>query len=66
MRLPTSLAEAAEDTEAAEDEADSRDHVVHMEVVTPVADPTGRSSALSGIRQMKEGSGCSLTKGNIT
>jgi hypothetical protein len=66
VRLQTSLAGAAGDTEVAEVEADSRDHVVRKEVATPMEGLTGRSSALSGTRQRKEGSGCSLTKGNTT
>jgi hypothetical protein len=50
VRLPTSLAGAAGDTEVAEVEADSRDHVVQKEVATPMEGLTRRNSALSGTR----------------
>jgi hypothetical protein len=65
-RLPTSLAEAVEDTEVAEAGADPTNNVVRREVAAPAEGHTGRSSAPNGTRQTKKRSGCSLTKENIT
>lgn len=56
-RLPTSLVRVVEDIKVAEVEVDSREHVARKEAAMSVVDLTGRTNALSGIRQMKERSG---------